>query len=95
MSTLSDCTKAKPWLLTQLCAKMTSPGDVDLGLSCFIKDDIPCLPLSDFPSFFWVKLYLSVEKAMASYFSTLAWKIPWTAEPGRLQSVGSLRFGHD
>ena len=30
------------------------------------------------------------EKAMATHFSTLAWKIPWTEEPGRLQSVGSL-----
>ena len=27
--------------------------------------------------------------------STLAWKIPWTEEPGRLQSMGSLRVGHD
>ena len=31
------------------------------------------------------------EKAMAPHSSTLAWKIPWTEEPGRLQSVGSLR----
>ena len=30
---------------------------------------------------------------MASHSSTLAWKIPWTEEPGRLQSMGSLRFG--
>ena len=30
------------------------------------------------------------EKAMAAHSSTLAWKIPWTEEPGRLQSVGSL-----
>ena len=37
----------------------------------------------------------SVEKAMAPYSSTLAWKIPWTEEPGRLQSMGSLRVGHD
>ena len=35
------------------------------------------------------------EKAMASHSSTLAWKIPWTEEPGRLQSMGSLRVGHD
>ena len=35
------------------------------------------------------------EKAMAPYSSTLAWKIPWTDEPGRLQSVGSLRVGHN
>ena len=32
---------------------------------------------------------------MAPHYSTLAWKIPWTEEPGRLQSMGSLRVGHD
>ena len=32
-----------------------------------------------------------MEKTMASHSSTLAWKIPWTEEPGRLQSMGSLR----
>ena len=36
-----------------------------------------------------------VEKAMAPHSSTLAWKIPWTEEPGGLQSLGSLRVGHD
>ena len=35
------------------------------------------------------------EKAMAPHSSTFAWKIPWTEEPGRLQSMGSLRVGHD
>ena len=35
------------------------------------------------------------RKAMAPHSSTLAWKIPWTEEPGRLQSMGSLRVGHD
>jgi len=35
------------------------------------------------------------EKAMASHSSTLAWKIPWTEEPGRLQCMGSWRVGHD
>ena len=37
----------------------------------------------------------NLPKAMAPHSSTLAWKIPWTEEPGRLQSVGSLRVGHD
>ena len=37
----------------------------------------------------------TLEKAMAPHSSTLAWKIPWTQEPGRLQSTGSLRVGHD
>ena len=35
------------------------------------------------------------EKAMAPHCTTLAWKIPWTEEPGRLQSMGSYRVGHD
>ena len=35
------------------------------------------------------------EKAMATHSSTLAWKIPWTEELGRLQSMGWLKVGHD
>ena len=38
---------------------------------------------------------LDSEKAMAPHSSTLAWKIPWMEEPGRLQSMGSLRVRHD
>ena len=37
----------------------------------------------------------SLEKEMAMHSSTLAWKIPWTEEPGRLQSMGLQRVGHD
>ena len=36
-----------------------------------------------------------LEKEMATHSSTLAWKIPWTEEPGRLQSVGLQTVGHD
>ena len=36
-----------------------------------------------------------VEKVMAPHSSTLAWKSPWMEEPGRLQSMGLLRVGHD
>ena len=44
-----------------------------------------------------LKQYYSafMEKAMAPHSSTLAWKIPWTEEPGRLQSMGSLRVRQD
>ena len=42
-----------------------------------------------------VFLTFTPEKAMALHSSTLAWKTPWTEEPGRLQSMGSLRVGHD
>ena len=51
---------------------------------------------------FWAILYLNAEvallfseKAMATHSSTLAWKIPWMEEPGRLQSMGSLRVRQD
>ena len=36
-----------------------------------------------------------LEKGMATHSSILAWRIPWTEEPGRLQSVGSQRIGHN
>ena len=36
-----------------------------------------------------------LEKEMAIHSSTIAWKIPWTEEAGRLQSMGSQRVGHD
>ena len=49
---------------------------------------------------FWNKSCIIVAfsrhlKAMAPHSSTLAWKIPWTEKPGRLQSMGLLRVGHD
>ena len=36
-----------------------------------------------------------LEKEMATHSRTIAWKIPWTEEPGRLQAMGSQRVGHD
>ena len=69
----------------------------------FIFKHMSCVELN-----FWikgevcVKAYLFIhlftyvsEKAMASHSNTLAWRIPWTEEPGRLQSMGSQRVGHD
>ena len=44
--------------------------------------------------FLWLSSIL-LEKAMAPHSSTLAWKIPWAEEPDGLQSMGSLRVGHD
>ena len=51
----------------------------------------------DYNSCWRLKWWLAflAEKAMATHSSTLAWKIPWVEEPGRLQSMGSLRVGHD
>ena len=66
-----------------------------------------CVPLEDkyyflqhlivlFPSiFFFYHLAIFLEKARAPHSSTRAWKISWTEEPGRLQSMGSLRVRDD
>ena len=52
--------------------------------------------LSDFTIHYNIIYLIYIwEKAMAPHSSTLAWKIPWTEEPGRLQSMGSLRVRHD
>ena len=44
---------------------------------------------------FGAGLDLGLEKEMAAHSSTLAWKIPWMEEPGRLQSMGYQRVRHD
>ena len=53
--------------------------------------DASCFPAH------WISLRCTAgpEKAVAPHSSTLAWKIPWTEEPGRLQSIRSRRVGHD
>ena len=65
--------------------------------------------LDQYPSLSWVpkaflpffliriciRILYILEKAMAPHSSTLAWQIPWMEEPGRLQSMGSLRVGHN
>ena len=51
-----------------------------LGMACNIAENLHSL---------WLRV--GMEKAMATHSSTLAWKIPWTEEPGRLQSMGLLR----
>ena len=42
----------------------------------------------------WVRK-IPLEKEMATHSSILAWKNPWMEEPGKLQSMGSQRVGHD
>ena len=48
-----------------------------------------------FYSLIYLWLHWVLEKAMAPHSSTLAWKIPWAEEPGRLKSLGSQRVGHN
>ena len=74
---------------------------MDLGLSSILNSSLPKLPheyaytISFKFSSFAVQGKIPAEKAMTLHSSTLAWKIPWTEEPGRLQSMGLHRVRHD
>ena len=87
------------WWLKTRWKKEISAGEAWLSLETarerhFIRRHLPfMLPWGrttlDFPRVLYLRAF--AEKAMAPHSSTLAWKIPWTEELGRLQSVGSLR----
>ena len=54
--------------------------------------NLPAMQEIRVPSLSWEQ---PLEKGMATHSSILAWGIPWTEEPGGLQSMGSQRVGHD
>ena len=65
-----------------------------MGCYWWLGDVRSCIPVVSFVWVLtiWYSLGLVSEKAMAPHSSTLAWKSPWTEEPGRLQSMGLLRW---
>ena len=68
---------------------------IDISPSSLVAQMGKCLPTmqeTQVRSLGWED---PLEKEMATYSSTLAWKIPWTEERGRLQSIGSQRVLHD
>ena len=74
-------------------------GDVDLILGQGIKaslvaQTVKCLPVMLETQVQSLSQEYPLEEKMATPSSIFAWKIPWTEEPGRLQSMGSQRVGH-
>ena len=63
------------------------------GIS-LVTQTVKCLPTMQETRVWPLGWEDPLKKEMATHFSTLAWKIPWTEEPGRLQSMGSQRVGH-
>ena len=75
-----------------------SAGDSrDLGsiLTSPVAQTVKCLPTTQETWVWSLGQEDLLEKEMATHSSIVAWKIPWTEEPGRLQSMGSQRVGHD
>ena len=69
--------------------KPISPMSPALACRLFFTTSATCEAI-----YIYIYVYI-LEKAMAPHSSTLACEIPWMEEPGRLQSMGSLRVGHD
>ena len=63
-----------------------------MGAQLDLSYPLPCLQIS---MLFTLSQAVETEKAMAPHSRTLAWKIPWTGDPGGPQSMGSLTGGHD
>ena len=71
-----------------------------LNTCSFILRDFPIAQIKNLPATQKTRVWSlgwedPLEKEMATHSSILAWRIPWTGEPGRLQSIGSQRVGHD
>ena len=77
---------SKCWVLRVLCIFWIS-------VSCQVHNLKTLFPVWGLYFQFLNSVFL--EKAIAPHSSTVAWKIPWTEEPGRLQSMGSWRVGHN
>ena len=64
-------------------------------LASLVAQLVKCLPAMQETRVWSQVRKIPLEKEMATHSSTLAWKIPWTEEPDRLQSMGPQRVGHD
>ena len=69
--------------------------EVQLKQFLVTSPESPAITGNDIVANYWNQLHPGPEKAMATHCSTLAWKIPWMEEPGRLQSIGLHRVGCD
>ena len=69
-----------------------SRGSVRVSLVAQMVKRLPAVRETRVLSLGWDE---PLEKEMATHSSTLAWKVPWTEEPGMLQSMGSQRVGHN
>ena len=90
---IPSCASSSPAFLTMYSAyKLNKQGDsiqprrtpYPIGTSLLFQ-----------AQFLLIYHFLLEYSSVAPHSTTLAWKIPWTEEPGRLQSMGSLRVGHD
>ena len=66
-----------------------------LALSTLVAQEVKNLPIKGMTQVRSLGQVDPLEKGMATHSSILAWRIPWTEEPGGIQSMGSQRVGHN
>ena len=69
--------------------------NIPVSLTSLVAQMVKCLPMMQETQVRFLGGEDPLEKEMATHSSTLAWKIPWTEEPGGLQSMESQRVRHD
>ena len=84
-----------PWGRERLLTPVFWPGELHGLYSQWGHNEWDMTERLSVHHYLWACIMSKAEKAMAPHSSTLAWKIPWMEEPGRLQSMGLLRVGHD
>ena len=80
------------YLLYKVVRAKNYSSIVYLSLVAQMVKNLPAMRETWVPSLGWED---PLEKGMATHSSILAWRIPWTEEPGGVQSIGSQRVGHD
>ena len=87
------CERLLSW--RSVCVQSAFPGFMSSSSTSLVDQTVKCLPAKQETGVRSLGWEDPLEKEMATHSSTLAWKIPWTKEPGRLQPMGSQRVGHD
>ena len=88
--------KVPPYKIKHICVLIEGTVDIWIGLwASLMAQTVKCLSAVLETGVRSLDQENPLEKEMATYSSTLAWKIPWTEKPGRLQSIGLQRVGHD
>ena len=93
--TIHRVTQSQTWLKQLSTARPWNWQNYTPPRTSLVAQTVKCLPTMQETRVRSLGWEYALEKEMATHSSTLVWKIPWTEEPGRLQSMGSQRVGHD
>ena len=92
---LSDWTTTNQGIASATRTEVWNCSDLSRIWTSMVAQTVKCLPMTWETQVWSLGQEDPLEKETATHSSILAWKIPWTEDPGRLQSMGSQRVGHN